>query len=89
MPDDQADEIAARFPDLTLRTEPAHEQAFIHLGTVEVPAAQWQVVAETVQAWAAEQHRQPANLGARVTFLARLPITADSRPDCDFAVPLR
>jgi hypothetical protein len=38
---------------------------------------------------AAEQHRQPADLGARITFLARLPITADSRPDCDFAVPLR
>jgi hypothetical protein len=24
VPDDQANEIAARFPDLTLRTEPAH-----------------------------------------------------------------
>jgi hypothetical protein len=25
VPGDQADEIAARFPDLTLRTEPAHQ----------------------------------------------------------------
>jgi DNA-binding transcriptional MerR regulator len=29
VPDDQADEIAARFPDLTLRTEPAHQEAFV------------------------------------------------------------
>jgi hypothetical protein len=32
VPDEQAAEIAARFPDLTLRTEPAHQEAFIHLG---------------------------------------------------------
>jgi hypothetical protein len=32
VPGDQAAAIAARFPDLTLRTEPAHQKAFIHLG---------------------------------------------------------
>jgi hypothetical protein len=32
VPDDQAAAIAARFPDLTLRTEPAHQKPFIHLG---------------------------------------------------------
>jgi hypothetical protein len=28
-------------------------------------------------------------LGVRVTFLTTQPVTRDSIPDCDFAVPLR
>ena len=32
VPGDQAAEIAARFPDLTLRTEPAHQEAFVGQG---------------------------------------------------------
>jgi hypothetical protein len=40
-------------------------------------------------AWETEQERLPSDLGVRVTFLATPPITADSQPDSDFAVPLR
>jgi hypothetical protein len=54
-----------------------------------VTAAQWQLVSEALHAWGAQQHRQPADLGVRVTFLHNPPLTADSVPDCDFAVPLR
>lgn len=89
VPDDRADEIAAKFPSLTLRTEPAHEEAFVQLGQAEITATQWQVVYETLRNWGDEHHREPASLGVRVTFLARPPMTADSRPECDFAVPLR
>jgi hypothetical protein len=32
VPDDRAAEIAAGFPDLTLRTEPAHQEAFVGQG---------------------------------------------------------
>ena len=40
-------------------------------------------------AWGTERERLPSDLGVRVTFLATPPITADSQPDSDFAVPLR
>lgn len=89
VPDDHADEFAARFPELTLRTEPAHEEAFVPLGTVEVSAGQWQLIADTLFGWAAQQQRQPSDLGVRLTYLATPPRTADSRPDIDYAVPLR
>jgi hypothetical protein len=39
VPDGQADDLAAEFPELTLRTEPGHEEAVVPLGTVEVSAA--------------------------------------------------
>jgi DNA-binding transcriptional MerR regulator len=32
VPPEQAEELAARFPELTLRTEAAHTEAFVHLG---------------------------------------------------------
>jgi DNA-binding transcriptional MerR regulator len=89
VPDDRADEIAADFPSLTLRTEPAHREAFVQLGTAPLSATQWQLVSETLQAWAAEQGQVGSELGVRLTFTAPPVITADSRPDCDFAVPLR
>jgi DNA-binding transcriptional MerR regulator len=89
VPDDQADRIAATFPGLELRTEPAHREAFVHLGTAQLTAAQWQLVSETLHAWGADHGQLPSELGVRVTFTAPPVVTADSRPDCDFAVPLR
>jgi DNA-binding transcriptional MerR regulator len=91
VPDDGAETLAARFPELVLRIEPAHEEAFVPLGRVELSAARWQVVSGSLHDWAVgHPERQPSDLGVRVTYLASPPpITADSRPDCDFAVPLR
>jgi hypothetical protein len=56
-----------------VRTEPAHQEAYVHLGTATVTAAQWQVVSEALHTWGVQQHRQPADLGVRVTFLATPP----------------
>jgi DNA-binding transcriptional MerR regulator len=39
VPGDQAGELSAGFPELTLRTEPTHEEAFVPLGTAEMSAA--------------------------------------------------
>jgi hypothetical protein len=88
IPTKQAAELDDRFPELTLRIEPAHEEAFIPLGTVEVSATQWPLISDTLYTWAAEQQRQPSALGVRITYLAEPPRTPDSRPDLDFAVPL-
>ena len=89
MPTGQADELAAAFPELALRTEPAHEEAFVHLGAGnQIGSAQWQLVSESLRGWGMENERQASELGVRVTFLAAPPLTPDSVPDCDFAVPL-
>jgi DNA-binding transcriptional MerR regulator len=87
VPEDRADEIAAGYPTLGLRSEPAHEEAFIALGTDEVSLPQWQLISEVLHSWARKQHRQASDLGVRVTYLASRG-AAPYRPDCDFAVPL-
>jgi DNA-binding transcriptional MerR regulator len=87
IPADRAEEIAAGFPELGLRSEPAHEEAFIALGTAEVSVPQWQLISEVLHSWARKQHRQASGLGVRVTYLASRG-AAPYRPDCDFAVPL-
>jgi len=90
VPDDRSEELAARFPELTLRTEPAHEEAFVALGTAELTPAQWQLVSDALQDWAVEQARQPANFDVRITYIfPSPPLTPASRPDCDFAIPLQ
>jgi DNA-binding transcriptional MerR regulator len=90
VPQDLAGQLAASFPGLTLRTEPAHQEACIHLGQDPVTAAQSQLVSESARAWAAEQQRQPSDLPLRVTLLATTaPVTdASRRGGSDFALPL-
>jgi DNA-binding transcriptional MerR regulator len=91
VPHDLADQLAASFPGLTLRTEPAHQEAYIHLAQDPLTAAQSQLVSDSARAWAAEQQRQPSDLPLRVTLLATTaPVTDASRRDgSDFALPLR
>ena len=90
VPQDLAGQLAASFPGLTLRTEPAHQEACIHLGEDPVTAAHAQLVSESAMAWAAEQQRQPSDLPLRVTLLTTTaPVTdASRRGGSDFAVPL-
>ncbi len=72
VPGDQANELAARFPGEGNQMSPAR----------------WQFVSEALRIWGTERDRQPSELGVRVTFLAPSPVTPESVPDCDFAVPL-
>jgi DNA-binding transcriptional MerR regulator len=89
VPQDLAGQLAPSFPALTLRAEPAHQEACIHLGPDPVTAAQSQLLDDSFRAWAAEQ-RQPSDLPVRVTLLATAaPVTdASKRGGTDFAVPL-
>jgi DNA-binding transcriptional MerR regulator len=90
VPADQAADLAGRYAELALRREPAHEEAFVHLGpAMQISGAQWQLASESLRTWSADQQRLPSDLGLRVTYLARPPITPDSQPDIDFSVPLR
>ena len=83
-------QLAASFPALTLRTEPAHQEAYIHLGQDPVTAVQWQLDS-AMGAWTAEHQRQPGDLPLRVTLLSTTaPVTdASRRGGGDVALPLR
>ena len=88
MPEEIAVGLAARFSDLTLRNEPAHQEAFVHLARdpARTPAAQSLIVSETLLAWAAEQHRRP-NGSVRQIIVGR-PSPPGPGLECDFAIPL-
>jgi DNA-binding transcriptional MerR regulator len=84
--------LAEHYPELTLRTEPAHREAFVALPGPLVSGVQIQLAAESLRAWAQEQEQgvgdkqltlKPEDLGERITYLA----TGPTSVDCDFAVP--
>jgi DNA-binding transcriptional MerR regulator len=91
----EAEALAAQFPELTLRVEPAHREAYVDLGPGgQIDATQWQLAHESLVSWRDAQgiddkqlSLTPEDLGVRITYLATPPITDASVPDCDFAVP--
>jgi hypothetical protein len=101
VPEDEAQALATNYPELSLRTEPAHREAYVALpndvlpgGTNRNPGAHWQLASEALRHWALEQSLiperlalAPEDLGMRITYLANGPITETSAPYCDFAVP--
>jgi DNA-binding transcriptional MerR regulator len=101
VPESDAKVLASHYPELSLRTEPAHREAYVALpndavpdGPGENPAVQWQLASEALRVWAAEGGMdsesltlKPEDLGVRITYLASEPVTETSAPYCDFAVP--
>ena len=101
VPESNAKALASDYPELSLRTEPAHREAYVALpddalpaGPGGSPAVQWQLASESLRAWAQEQGIEeerltlkPEDLGMRITYLAAGPVTQTSAPYCDFAVP--
>jgi DNA-binding transcriptional MerR regulator len=86
VPADQAAELAARFPELTLRTDPAHQEAFVHLPSAEDAGPHWPAVMQAMEAWGEARHRQPAG-GIRQLLI--WPRTSPGNgPELEFAVPL-
>lgn len=85
---DRAEEIAGQYPEMTLRTEPAHREAFVSMGpAMEISPPQWQLVSQSLHAWAEGRSIRPTDLGMRITYLASDPPDLTRGPDCDFAVP--
>jgi DNA-binding transcriptional MerR regulator len=101
VPESDAKALATHYPELSLRTEPAHREAYVALpndalpaGPGGNPAVQWQLASEALRDWAAEHGIDPEglalgpeDLGVRITYLATEPVTETSAPYCDFAVP--
>ena len=83
--------LAERYPELTLRTEPAHRELFVPLPSTPASGVHIQLAVESLQAWLAEHElgagdehptADPDDLGDRITYLA----TGPASVDCDFAV---
>jgi DNA-binding transcriptional MerR regulator len=95
VPAEQAESLASRYPELSLRTEPAHEEAFVALPDgPRDEAVHWQLAMESLDAWGQEQEKEhegerlaltPEDLGLRVTYLASALGTEE--PYRDLAVP--
>jgi hypothetical protein len=97
VPQAEAHALAERYPELTLRTEPAHREAFVALpaGPGGFSAAGFQLAGESLEAWGQEQEQEhegerlaltPEDLGLRTTYLATGPVT-DPVADIDLALP--
>ena len=89
VPEESAQEIAEGLPELTLRSEPAHSEAFVDLGPGgETSPAQWQLVSESLHAWAEGQRlRGAGGLGVRINYIVNEQTSRSIGPDCQFAVP--
>ncbi len=89
VPTDQAERLAIQVPELVLREEPAHHEAYIHLGPYDqTERAQWQLITLSLRSWAQEHDVQPLGLlGVRMTYLVNARRPAGEGPDCDFALP--
>ena len=89
VPADEAEALAGRCPELALRAEPAHQEAFVNIGN-GVDGAEWQLVSRSLDAWSEQQHDDVrlalgmAELGLRITYL---PSELRQGTYQDFAVP--
>ena len=89
VPEADAEAVAALFPDYTLSTDPAHEEAFVRQ---QAPGAwasgtQAELALQELRTWAIEQRRESAG-PIRMVLVVRKPLDG-SGPDTQFAVPLR
>ena len=57
VPQAEAHALAEHYPELTLRTEPAHREVFVALPVGPGGHQQWQLAMESLQAWEQEQER--------------------------------
>jgi DNA-binding transcriptional MerR regulator len=91
IPAEEAHALAAEYPELTLRTEPAHIEMFVPL-PAGYGAVEWQLAWESLDTWGQGQARlhegdrlalTPDDLGLRTTYLA----AEVNHPNVDLAVP--
>lgn len=91
VPAGEAHPLAEHYPELTLRTEPAHLEIFVGL-PAGYGEAQWGLACESLDVWMQEQAQEhegdrlaltPEDLGLRTTYLAAGP----SDVSIDLAIP--
>ena len=94
VPAAEAESLASRYPELSLRTEPAHREAAVALPDEGDEVVHWTLACESLEAWMREQEqehageplaRSPEDLGLRITYLASALGTGE--PYRDLAIP--
>jgi DNA-binding transcriptional MerR regulator len=89
IPDEAAVDMAARFPDLTVRQDPAHREAYVRLTRRELSPADGMRAVETLDAWMNAQADRTAPLGPfRQVFFADPRGVAPDTPVSDVIAPL-
>ena len=89
VPDEDAEAVAALFPDYVLSTDPAHEEVFVRQPEPGAWASgtQAELALQELRAWAVAQRREPAG-PIRMVLVLKTP-SDGTGPDTQFAVPLR
>ena len=72
---------------MALRTERAHQEAFIQVETPHVSNPQTTALTEALLAWTDQQHRHPG--GDIQQILNPTPPSQGRRAGCDWGIPLR
>jgi DNA-binding transcriptional MerR regulator len=85
IPAGEAEEIAAGLPDLVLRTDKAHQQAYVHRPSAAGDPESW-LVLQSLAAWTVEHRRHPAGGLRMILGPGRAPDGVG--PTCDLAIPL-
>jgi DNA-binding transcriptional MerR regulator len=94
VPQADAHALAEHYPELTLRTEPAHREAFVALPDAGDETVHWQLAGESLETWGQEQQQEhegerlaltPEDLGLRITYLPSALRTGE--PYRDLALP--
>ncbi|MEY9835261.1 MerR family transcriptional regulator [Streptacidiphilus sp. EB103A] len=89
IPDEAAEAMAARFPDLTIRQDPAHREAYVRLTRRELSPADGMRAGETLEAWMNAQADATTPLGPlRQVFFADPRGVAPDTPVSDVIAPL-
>jgi hypothetical protein len=74
--------------DLQLRTEAAHEEAFIRLLMKEMGWPAMAPVVDALEAWVRQRHREVAGALRQVLIADQRTATPDT-PVCDLSIPLK
>ncbi len=86
VPGGAMNELAGRFPELTLRTDSAHFEAFVHYGrATQLHTSRIALAVQSLLSWAREADRHTAG-GLRLLYRAG---RAGDGPDLDLALPVR
>lgn len=88
VPHQQAEQLATAFPDLSLRLEDAHDEAFIRVQSPGVGLPQMTVaLTDVLLTWIEQQQRHAA--GDVRQILDPTPPAPGHRAGCDWGIPLR
>jgi DNA-binding transcriptional MerR regulator len=90
VPQDRAEECAALLPQLTLRTEPAHQEAYVRLAAADMAdgGTEAELALRDLRDWATRERREPGG-AIRMVLSRTLADGADAQQQRQFAVPLR